>query len=286
MNKISSTFAMLQGQISDWLHSPRTFISGMVILALTYMNARSYAFTLESNELYSYFGEGVFYFLSSGFGNVTLVSALFLVMMAEIPRRTLYQNAMLIRASRLRWLMSQVLFCLATTALMMVLMLVLSMLMTLPALAPGSGWSDLERLAANPEAEWMMQLTPEYIRVISPLQASVLAAVVLYNFWFTMTLVILFCTLLGHPNIGLMVYISVLVLQVTVLWEELPPWLRYMPVDFATLTAVGAKFMEHELETAPIVIAVYVGLDLLITGLMYFKTKTMDLFFIGKDVSE
>ncbi|MEF9880499.1 MAG: hypothetical protein RR975_13875, partial [Clostridia bacterium] len=156
----------------------------------------------------------------------------------------------------------------------------------LPALAPGSGWSDLERLAANPEAEWMMQLTPEYIRVISPLQASVLAAVVLYSFWFTMTLVILFCTLLGHPNIGLMVYISVLVLQVTVLWEELPPWLRYMPVDFATLTAVGAKFMEHELETAPIVIAVYVGLDLLITGLMYFKTKTMDLFFIGKDVSE
>ncbi|MEG2266287.1 MAG: hypothetical protein RSC68_18385 [Acinetobacter sp.] len=286
MHKLRSTFTMIQGQTSDWLHSPRTIISGIIVLALTYMNARSYAFTLESNELYSHLGEGFFYYLSSGFGNVTLVSALFLVMMAEIPRRTLFQNAMLIRASRLRWLMSQVLFCLMATALMMVLMLLLSMLMTLPVLTPGSGWSDLERLAANPEAEWMMELTPKYIRVISPLQASLLATVILFAFWFTMTLIILFCTLLGHPNLGLILYISVLVVQVTVLWEELPQWMRYMPVDFATLTAVGGKFVEHELKTMPIVICTYIGLDLLMIGLMFLKVRTMDLFFVGKDVNE
>lgn len=134
MHKIHSTFAILRGQISDWFHSPRTLFSILVILALTYMNARSYVFSLESNALYSHFGECVSYYLSTGFGNVSLVSALFLVMIAEVPRCTLYQNAMLIRTTRFRWLMSQVLFCLSITMLMLIAMLLLSVVMTIPHL--------------------------------------------------------------------------------------------------------------------------------------------------------
>ena len=68
MSKIRSVLMMLRGHMADWLHSPRTLISGLVVLALTYMNARNYVFLLESNELYSHFGEAVFYYLSSGFG--------------------------------------------------------------------------------------------------------------------------------------------------------------------------------------------------------------------------
>lgn len=150
MRKVRSALALLQGHMADWLHSPRTVLSFLVILALTYMNARSYTFFLERNALYAHFGETIFYYLSNGFGNITIVSTLFLVMMSEIPRRTAYQNVMLMRCSRLQWLASQVLFCLIVTLLMMGLMLLLSMLMTLAHLTPGGGWSDLERIALNP----------------------------------------------------------------------------------------------------------------------------------------
>lgn len=283
MRKFRSAFALLQGQTSDWLRSPRTLISGLVILSLTYMNARSYTFVLESNELYSHWDECIFYYLSTGFGNISLVSVLFLVMMAEIPRRTPYQNSMLIRASRSQWFMSQVLFCLLITFLMIGTMLVLSMLMTLPDIAPGSGWSDLERLA-DPEANWGMQLTSEYIRVVSPLQASAWAAIILFAFWFTMALVILFCTLLGYPHLGLILYVSILVLHITVLWEELPHWMQYMPVHFATLSAIGSKFEGHEMKAIFIVSGFYLGLDIFMIWLISRKVKTMDLFFAEKDV--
>lgn len=165
-------------------------------------------------------------------------------------------------------------------------MLLLSMLMTLPSITSGYGWSDLERIASNPEKEWGMQLTSEYIRIISPFQASVLAAIILFAFWFTMILVILFCTLMGRPNLGLILYVSILVLHITVLWEELPSWMQYMPANFATLSAIGSRFVEHEMKSISIVIGAYLVLDILIVWLMNQKTKTMDLFFMEKDVDK
>lgn len=285
MPKLRSVLMMLRGHMADWLHSPRTLISGMVILALTYMNARNYAFLLESNELYSHFGEAVFYYLSTGFGNISLVSALFLVMMSEVPRRTAYQNMMLIRANRIRWLLSQVVFCLMVTCLMIGLMLMLSMAMTWPHLVSGGGWSDLERIAIDPNAEWMVQLAPEYVRSISTFAASIIAAAILFAFWFTMVLVILFCTLVGHPNLGLILYISLLVLNITVLWEQLPSWAQNMPATFATMSAVANKFSERELASIPIVLLSYLGVDIVLIFWMYVKTRKIDIFFAGKDIA-
>lgn len=285
MFKTRSTVMMLRGHLVDWFYSPRTLISGLVIMALTYMNARSYAFLLESNALYSHFAEAAFYYLSSGFGNLSLVSALFLVMMSEVPRRTAYQNMMMIRASRIRWLLSQILFCMLVTGLMIGLMLLLSMAMTWPHLTPGSGWSDLERIAADPDAEWMVQLMPEYVRSITPLVASLIAMLILFAFWFTMVVIILFCTLVGRPNFGLILYVFLLVLHVTVLWEQLPAWAQNMPVTFSTMASVANKFPDQELSTMPIIIGVYAVVDAALIFCMYMKTRSMDLFFTGKDVA-
>lgn len=285
MSKIRSVLMMLRGHMADWLHSPRTLISGLVVLALTYMNARNYVFLLESNELYSHFGEAVFYYLSSGFGNISLVSALFLVMMSEVPRRTAHQNMMLIRTNRIRWLLSQVLFCLMVTILMMGLMLTLSMTMTWPHLVYGGGWSDLERIAVNPDAEWMVQLAPKYVRSITPFAAASIAAAILFAFWFTMVLVILFFTLAGHPNLGLILYVSLLVLNVTVLWEQLPSWAQNMPVTFATMSSIANKFTDRELSSIPTVLLSYLGADIILIFWMYLKTCRMDMFFTGKDIT-
>ena len=52
------------------------------------------------------------------------------------------------------------------------LMTAFCMILTLPSLTSGRGWSDLDRIAADPDAAFQMQLVTEYIRSIPPWQAS------------------------------------------------------------------------------------------------------------------
>lgn len=70
--------ALLRGQMIDWIHSPRTLIMGIIILLLTLLYANGYKVMLQSSDLFSYFGESFYVYLSSGFGNITLTSAMFL----------------------------------------------------------------------------------------------------------------------------------------------------------------------------------------------------------------
>lgn len=279
MRKVKSIAAILRSMLADWLYSPRTIISILFLMALAYMNARSYCFSLESNQLYAYPGESIYYYISSGFGNITMTSALFLIMMAEIPRRISFQNVLLIRSDRKTWISAQVMFCCFASLLMIAILLVCSMLFSCAGLSIGTGWSDLERIAADPDAEWLPQLTSEYIRQITPGQASLVSFMVLFSFWFTMTLVILFCTLCGKPNAGLFLYVSLLVLHVTVMWENLPAWMRYMPILFSTQQYLGSTFPDCELQVIPYALCVYFLLDTVLILMMYRKTKYMDLFF-------
>lgn len=282
MRKIKEMSAMLHSLLVDWFYSPRTIISVIILIALAYMNARSYSNMLENAQLYAYSGESIHYFISNGFGNITLASALFLIMMAEIPHRSAFQNVLLIRSSRRTWLSSQVLFCCFATILMIFILLTFSMLFSCSSISAGTGWSDLERIAADPDTEWMTQLTSEYIRQITPGQASLEAFLILFFFWFTMTLIILLCTLFGKPNAGMVAYVFLLVLHVTVMWEHLPAWMRYMPVNFATMQYIGATFPEYELQAIPYVLGGYMIIDMLLMVVMNIKVKRMELFFVER----
>lgn len=275
--RLRATAALLGGQMSGWLHSPRTVIMGIVILALAYINAKSYNRMLESYDLTSTVGEAFYVYLSTGFGNLTSISGFFLIMVSEIPRRIPFQNSMLIRSSRARWLKSQVLFCFAAVALMMALMIVFSVTLTLPSLSPGSGWSM--RAEIDPDAPWISSYVPEFIRVLPPWHASLLAAAILFAFWFTMVLVILLLSLAGRPNLGLILYVFLLVLHVTVMWEYLPPALRRMPVSFSTIEAVASRYPDHELEAIPKVLLVYAALDLCLIIVMRLQVRVMDMRF-------
>lgn len=236
---------------------------------------------LQSSDLFSYFGESFYVYLSSGFGNITLTSAMFLIMVSEIPRRIAFQNDMLIRCSRGKWLRSQILFCFLIVSLMLILMTAFCMILTLPSLTSGRGWSDLDRIAADPDAAFQMQLVPEYIRSIPPWQASLLAGANLFAFWFVMVLVILALSLAGKPNFGLILYVFLLVLHVTVMWERIPGFRS--PANYATLSAVASMYPEHELEMFPIVLAVYACIILLMIGIMHLEVRHMDMCFDRKE---
>lgn len=276
---IRSWCAVLRSLLVDWFHSPRTIISIIILVALAYMNARSYSFMLENTQLYAYPLESAYYFLSSGFGNIVLTSALFLIMMAEVPRNISFQNCVLIRSNRRSWLFSQIMFCSFTSIFTILALLLLSMLFSSAEISAGSGWSDLERIAANADAQWEIQLTDEFIRQWSPLCATLVSLAVLFFFWFTMTLVILLFSLCGKPNIGVMIYISLLVLHVTLLWESLPSWMRFMPVNFSTIQYIGSTFPENEIPAILSSIAVYILVDMALIVILNIRVKRMELFF-------
>lgn len=279
--KTRALLALLRGQMSDWLYSPRTVIMGLVILALAFINAKSFGKIIHDYALTSHMEEAVYTYVSSAFGNLVSISAFFLIMISEIPRRIPAQLNMLIRTSRIKWLSSQLLFCFVVVILMLGFLSLISLLLTIPYLTPGNGWS---MRSTDPNMLWTPDFVPEYIRVITPFSANALASVVLFLFWFTMALVILLFSLFGKPNGGLILYVFLLVLSVTLLWENVPNWIRALiPTNYATLANIGLVFPGKELDVLPGVISVYALIDMLLIGAMIIVVRGMDFHFIRKD---
>lgn len=272
--------ACLYAHMSAWLHSPRTVVMGIVILCFTYMHARSFGYLLSIYDHTAHLGETVFWYLNTGF-NVVMTSTFILIMVSEIPKRTSFQNSMLVRITRGKWLASQILFCFTVALLMLILMTAFCTVLSLPYIAPGSGWSDLERLAQNPDYQYEVQLVPIYIRALTPLQACLYAGAVVFFFWFTMLLVILLFSTLGLPNAGLLIYIFILQFSLTFRFEMVPG--MRTPTHYASLAAVSNQFQGNEITALPLVLSVYFALDITLITLMMLRIRHTDLCFNGKD---
>ncbi|MEG0901378.1 MAG: hypothetical protein RSG96_04610 [Clostridia bacterium] len=274
------TAACLRAHLSAWFHSPRTFLMGLFILCLTYMLTRSYEHTLLTLGYHAHFMESIFYHLHMGF-NMTMTSAVLLIMVSEVPKRISFQNYMLIRTSRVKWLFSQILFCVAVVLLMLFLITSFSALLTLPYVTPGEGWSDLERLALNKNYLYEQQLVPLYIHSINPLQACLYATAILFFFWLTMVLVILLCSILGQPNLGLILYIFIILSPRSIRYEAFP-WLK-TPMHFSTLGAIAAQFPKHEIAAAFYTVFIFLLIDVTLIAVMILHIGHADLCFSGKE---
>ncbi|MEI3406098.1 MAG: hypothetical protein V8Q79_05845 [Christensenellales bacterium] len=111
------------------------------IWLMNYMLTRSYESGVTMRQWEVHLGETLFAYLNSGF-NLTVTSIALLVMMSELPKRVSYQNYTLMRLSRRRWLVSQIIFCTGMVSIFIMLMIVLSTLFSLTFVTPGDGWSD------------------------------------------------------------------------------------------------------------------------------------------------
>ena len=274
-----SAFSLLRGQMNDWFYSPRTIIMTIFILLLDYLYSESFMITVADNHPITNLGEAVFIYLSTGFGNITLTCAMFLIMVSEIPRRTAFQNNMLIRTSRFQWLISQFLFSFFAVVLMLVLMLLFGILLIYPTLSPGTGWNVVGTDAAN----YGLELIPQYIQAIRPIEAIFLAGTILFAFLFTMTQVILAFSITGKPNFGLILYVFILVLHVTVFWEMLPQQFRWMPVFFSNLESVASLSPDNELNIIAKVMLGYLMINICLALFMVIRVRTLDLRFNRRD---
>lgn len=84
--KIRSLFALLR-EMTDWLYSPRTIMMGLVNFVPRVYQCKKFEKTIIDYALTSHFGEAMYTYLSTGFGNLLMISVYFLVMVSEILRR-------------------------------------------------------------------------------------------------------------------------------------------------------------------------------------------------------
>lgn len=70
-----------------------------------------------------------------------------------------------------------------------------------------------------------------------------------------MVLVILLFSLAGKPNVGLIIYVTILMAAVTLILGVFAKLFRtIIPTNYATLSNIGAAFPNRELKSVPIVL--------------------------------
>ncbi len=276
--------ALLRGQMGAWLRTPRTTV--LIVLLLIYSSgiAADYGEFFASQVDRVYFGETVFFYLSRGFTtSLTMMSAVVMMLLSEVPRRTALQNHLLIRSSRVRWLWSLIFFCALALALMLLLLLAVYMAFTLPHLSPGTGWSDVERFARTNDP-YLVRLIPEVVTDsgLSPLSASLLAFGVMFLYYMMYLMLILLCSLLGAPNLGLMIYLSLFFLHVTVMWESVPG--LYLPVSTSNIMIImNSVRRERALAAVWRALAGMGGVVALLIGAMFPIVRRTELRFNGRN---
>ncbi|MGI6634161.1 MAG: hypothetical protein ACOX7B_03190 [Christensenellales bacterium] len=278
------TLALLRGQMGAWLRSPRTPVLLLLLIIYAATMASTYGRNISQQFGQVYFGETVFFYLGRGFTNsLSVLSAVMLLLLSEVPRRTALQNYLLIRSSRTRWLWSLILFCAVSLLMMLMLLLIVHMAFTLPHLSMGSGWSDPQRIEAADDP-YLVRLIPEVVTSsgLTPFIASLLALDVLFLYWMMFLMLILLCSLLGAPNLGVMIYFTLFFLHVTVMWEFVP-WL-FVPAKISTmLTIMNTTQQGDALPAVYRALATMGGIVITLIGAMFFVIQKTELRFSGRN---
>lgn len=278
---MQGVFSMAVANFDSWLRSPRTWLMLLFIVAICYLQMCGYKMTLDETGYTMHLGETLYYEFNFGC-NMPMTTVLFLVMVSELPRRITFQQYSLVRSSRWRWMVAQVLYCLMMVIGMILLILAFLTLLALPLTTPGTGWSDAERIAAEliePEEA----LIEQYImNSFTPVTALIMAMIPMFCFWFTMVLVILLFGVWGVPVFGVLVYAFIIVAHVTIYFEYFP-FPMSMPMHFATLRSLVTGFDGEEVKRLMSVTWRYMAL---ITGLiaaMLISVKRAELDFYAEN---
>ncbi|MGM9600151.1 MAG: hypothetical protein ACI3W5_01020 [Faecousia sp.] len=272
--------ASVYGHFSLWAYSMRTILMTMFILLMTYMLVRSMENSISVNHFDVHMGGVLFSYAYEGF-NMIMTSVAFLVMMSEIPKRVSCQNYTILRLSRGKWLISLVAFCISIVFVFIILMFAFSAILSLSFVKPGTGWSDLERLALDENYIYELQFVETYIRMLDPTVACALAASIIFLFWSTLAFLVLLFSLWNMQNFGVVFCVSLLLLNITILFENLPG--IKLPSHFATLSAVSSQVYEHKFGFIAKVISGYLLLDTVLLLLMATRVRRMDIQFVGKE---
>lgn len=257
----------------SWVYSTRTISLFAFVAAFCSVVVHNHLRSMEGMGISLSFGESLFILINNGF-SITTMSTLFLLMVSEIPIQTGYQYKLLIRSSRTQWILSQVLYCLWMVMCMLLLTVTCtSVFLSISAKSNNNNWSAIIETSVQ-----QRPIIPTYIHErFSPFSACLFAILPIFFFWLTMVLIILSFSLSKLPQLGLMVYMTMLVSNVIVLVE--PIGSAVMPIHYSTLQNITSNAVGMEIETILKVFLFYLLIDVLILIFMMFQVHRADISF-------
>ena len=103
----------------------------------------------------------------------------------------------------------------------------------------------------------------------------------MFFFWYTMVLVILLCSMMGHPMLAPSLYGFILLAPTTLLTECLPSWL-VLPTDFNSLGAIVSKCVGGELSHLGAGLIGYLAVDIGLIIILYRIALHTDFSFFDQ----
>ena len=256
--------------LESWIHTPRTIIMLIMIVMLCFLEVKRMFATLDQMGVTLYWAEMPYKLLENGV-NVFVSSILFFVMVSELPRQLPYQNLMLIRSDRRQWLTAQIAYSTWMVLAVLLLLIVCTLIFSIGGAPLQSGWSDNARIAEGSMLE-TGALIPAYIREhFSTITAIFYAVLPLLCFWFSMSMIILLCSLLGSQFIGLIICAFAL------LGHFIGSYDFPYPIKFAIVQELNPDIFGPE--RYRITIGVYMALNALMILGMYLRIKHTNLVF-------
>lgn len=276
---------MALSNIEAWARSPRTILMLIFIVTICYLEASAYGQTFQSMGRPLHWDELFFYAMSTGC-NIRITSVLFLVTVSELPRQMAYQYQHLIRTSRIKWLLSQWVYCIWTVLFIQVAIALFLGLFLIPYASPGSGWTEPALISAGIISD-ESRIIPAYIcDNLSTLQANLIAQLPIFTFRLTMVFVILLLSLCGNGLLGVISYVFILMAERTILVEAF--YGIVLPTNFSAMAYIAATFTSHEwvnagseLSSIAITLTGYAVVAFGLMLLMVIRTKYCDLSFDG-----
>ena len=242
---LRSIRTMAKSNLSSWIHSPRTLIMLLFVIAFCFLVTNNYIQGFRGLDYELHFFEALFVVLYTGC-SITTTSILFLVTISELPKRIGYQYSNLIRSSRIEWMASQIVYCMWMALGMLVLTVMSASIFLLFNVPIGNTWSDTARIGTEVIQE-SQALIPSFFRnTFTPLEACLFAMLPMYLFWFTMILVVLLFSLCQLPMVGLMTYALMLVANIVLMVEsfsDLP-----LPIYYATIGNITTGWIGKEMQ--------------------------------------
>ncbi|MEG0513789.1 MAG: hypothetical protein RR653_13860 [Clostridia bacterium] len=261
--------------MDSWVRSPRVWT--MVVCAVVYCIMQvvvdTSGFWVMGMKLELTLPEKLFTKVYNGFYSIG--SLLFLVMVSEIPRRISFQQFLLVRASRVRWMLAQCVYCAMMVLSMILLLTTAYLLIALPGSSTSSTFTDTQYIQAGCYEQEDAFISAFIRKSFTPWTACLFAGVPLFLFWYTMVLMILMLSLLKHPLLGPSVYGFLLLARSTLLVECLPSGL-ILPTDFSSLGAIIAEHVGSEAQRLMVVISLYIVFDALLIYLLFLIVRRMD----------
>ncbi len=266
--RANSIAAMAFSNLDAWLRTPRTLMMVLTVFFVCFIETTKAfrSLTLGQNTLY--LSESVFVLAYYGFNNL-LSSMIFLVMISEIPRKIPFQNCLVFRGGKLKWLAAQVLYCLCAVAVFLLLLVIFSFFFSLFRADGHSGWSPLVR---GDVPEGYPFISREMVENHSPFVATLLALLPYGAFLFTISVFLLASGLFNASKLGLLIVAGCIFLDYISVQNPLP----FLPVQYATLQNLEMA------EALPAVLLGYALFNAVLFLAMAMKVRHTDLTFGGQ----